>query len=115
MNGKQLEYFKERLFETKLLLASLMVRTHAHTGNDLEPHDGLTLDSRTKQLFLGRTTIELGTMDLIDEAIERIENGRYGLCSDCDEPINHERLDAMPWALHCFACRVFHAKGMPWN
>jgi DnaK suppressor protein len=39
----------------------------------------------------------------IDEALERIEDGTYGLCADCGAPIGEERLLAVPYATLCIA------------
>ncbi|HEU5207319.1 MAG TPA: TraR/DksA C4-type zinc finger protein [Gaiellaceae bacterium] len=37
----------------------------------------------------------------IDEALGRIEDGTYGLCSACGGPIGEERLEAVPYATLC--------------
>jgi RNA polymerase-binding transcription factor len=37
----------------------------------------------------------------IDAALARIEEGTYGVCERCGEPIGEERLDALPWAKLC--------------
>ena len=39
----------------------------------------------------------------IDAALARIDNGGYGTCEWCGEPIEERRLDAVPWARRCFA------------
>ncbi len=36
-------------------------------------------------------------------ALERIMEGRYGICVDCGRPIERERLEAVPWAARCIA------------
>ncbi len=41
----------------------------------------------------------------IDAALERIEDGRYGTCSDCGEEIPRARLEANPWASLCIDCK----------
>ncbi len=35
------------------------------------------------------------------EALKRIENGTYGYCIDCGQPIPEKRLEALPWAARC--------------
>lgn len=40
----------------------------------------------------------------IDEALERIEKGTYGICSDCHTNMSIERLQAMPEATLCIKC-----------
>ncbi len=41
----------------------------------------------------------------IDEALGRVEQGRYGLCAGCREPIPVERLLALPFAIYCVNCQ----------
>jgi DnaK suppressor protein len=36
-------------------------------------------------------------------ALERIDQGTYGICVDCKRPIERERLEAVPWAVRCVA------------
>jgi len=40
----------------------------------------------------------------IDEALARIDEGRYGLCESCGAEISEARLCAMPFALRCTRC-----------
>ncbi|MDZ7686303.1 MAG: TraR/DksA family transcriptional regulator [Gammaproteobacteria bacterium] len=41
---------------------------------------------------------------LIDDALERIGEGDYGLCTECGKPINDNRLKAIPYAAWCIEC-----------
>jgi RNA polymerase-binding protein DksA len=41
----------------------------------------------------------------IDAALERIEDGTYGTCSNCGEEIPAARLEANPWASLCIDCK----------
>ena len=40
----------------------------------------------------------------IEAALKRIDDGAYGLCRDCDAPINPRRLEFDPTALRCIEC-----------
>jgi DnaK suppressor protein len=42
---------------------------------------------------------------LIEEALDAIENGEYGICAACEEPINEKLLLLMPFALLCVRCQ----------
>jgi DnaK suppressor protein len=42
---------------------------------------------------------------LIDEALEALTRGDYGLCEDCDERINEKRLMLMPFTRWCVRCQ----------
>ena len=41
----------------------------------------------------------------IDEALDRIKEGTYGVCAVCSSPINHRRLLAVPNAKLCIRCQ----------
>lgn len=45
------------------------------------------------------------TLKQIEKSLARLENGQYGLCSDCGMPISEERLSVLPSALHCIECQ----------
>ena len=42
----------------------------------------------------------------IDEAIEKIDNGTYGICDVCGEEINIKRLEARPVTTMCIECKT---------
>ena len=41
----------------------------------------------------------------IDEALMKIEDGTFGTCEDCEEPIEARRLEARPVSTLCIACK----------
>ena len=41
----------------------------------------------------------------IDAALQRIEDGTFGTCETCGQPISEERLEAIPYATQCIDCR----------
>ena len=44
-------------------------------------------------------------LDYLDEALERIEAGLYGICRTCKGPIDQARLEAVPTATQCIDCK----------
>src|SRR4051794_39056261 len=42
---------------------------------------------------------------LVEEALDRMDAGDYGVCISCDEPIAEKRLIALPWAQYCVTCQ----------
>lgn len=42
---------------------------------------------------------------LLRAALSRMDEGTYGVCLHCDEPISPKRLNAVPWASHCIRCQ----------
>jgi RNA polymerase-binding protein DksA len=47
----------------------------------------------------------------IDVAVGRIDDGTYGACARCGEPIPEERLDAVPYATLCLSCKRLDERG----
>jgi len=45
------------------------------------------------------------TLHKIDEAIQRLEQGTYGICQDCENEIAEARLRALPFADRCRNCQ----------
>ena len=52
--------------------------------------------------ILGR---DVGEIRLVEAALTRIEDGAYGSCLQCDEPIRSNRLCVMPHATFCITCQ----------
>jgi RNA polymerase-binding protein DksA len=46
-----------------------------------------------------------GMLAAVEDAIQRFENGNYGICEDCGETINVERLEALPSTTLCLPCK----------
>jgi len=55
------------------------------------------------QLKLKQTDAKI--LQAIEEALERIQKGTYGVCRDCGEPIAAPRLNAIPWTRVCIVCK----------
>jgi RNA polymerase-binding transcription factor DksA len=50
--------------------------------------------------------MESETLRQIDEAIQRLDDGIYGICAECDERISEARLKALPFATVCRDCQA---------
>ena len=55
------------------------------------------------QLKLKQTDAKI--LQAIEEALWRIEQGTYGVCRDCGEPVAVARLNAIPWTRVCITCK----------
>ena len=61
-----------------------------------------------------RVAVEKQTADHLAEvehALHKFEEGTYGLCDDCGQPIAPDRLEALPQASLCVNCKEKNAKG----
>jgi len=65
----------------------------------------------TKQLLLSLNENERMMLQEVDEALDRIENGTYGICEECGGPIGLKRLEVKPVAKYCVPCKTKLEKG----
>lgn len=74
--------------------------------------DVLDAVADTVQSELNSQLLEVESRELaaIDEAIERLDQGRYGNCASCSKPIPLTRLRAVPHAKECISCHRMAAK-----
>ncbi|UCE06597.1 MAG: TraR/DksA C4-type zinc finger protein [bacterium] len=63
-------------------------------------------DSNEREKSFMVASIEGGILAQLDEALGRIEEGSYGICAICDEPIHPNRLEAIPYAKLCLECKA---------
>ena len=65
----------------------------------------LSQQSHEEWIFLNRNSLEMKLLREVQDALRRVEQGSYGVCHECEEPISAKRLDAIPWAKYCITCQ----------
>jgi DnaK suppressor protein len=58
-----------------------------------------------RTLALDSLTRNWETATLVSQALQRMEEGSFGVCAECDEPIGEKRIAAIPWAKYCIRCQ----------
>jgi DnaK suppressor protein len=117
MNGKYQDLRAQLESEHKRLTEELVkVQTSASTSEErregspfgkreeeatetLELEKRLALENRIRQELSG-----------IEHALEKFEKGTYGLCDNCGQLIDPERLEALPQASLCVNCKALLSK-----
>lgn len=61
--------------------------------------------SHEEWLFLNRNRLEIALLRDIQQALHRLDQGSFGICQECNQPISPRRLDAVPWATFCMPCQ----------
>jgi DnaK suppressor protein len=64
-----------------------------------------------KQVLLSLNENERKRLKEVDESLDRIENGTYGICDECGGPIILKRLEVRPVAKYCVPCLTKLEKG----
>ncbi len=57
-----------------------------------------------QDLELERSEMRRRELRRVDEALDRLAGGTYGICDDCDAEIAEERLEILPFATRCVDC-----------
>lgn len=88
-------------------------------GSDLSIDDSETPDpvdlavsNYSKNVQLALSENESRQLELIDEALERLDDDEYGICQNCEKEINPKRLAAIPWARYCLDCQELREQGL---
>ena len=116
MDKKKLKQFESKLVERRNALLGMVERTEdygreADRDVSQDPADKAS-NSYTKELLFSQSTNERNTLKLIEEALDRIDEGSFGECINCGDDIQPKRLDAIPWAPHCIRCQELQEQGL---
>ena len=115
------EHFKERLLEERRRVGEALNYIHEENRGQLEddreeiPSDNHPGDMATstfdRELDATLEGNEERLLQAIDAALQRIEDGTYGACQNCGQPIGAERLEALPWTTRCIDCKRREERG----
>jgi len=97
------------------LRALLQQHAGAAVGASENPPDVLDFKdvaAEDRQAIIDEATLANATAELqqIVAALRRVDDGSYGECLDCGEPVDERRLFAMPATPFCTACQAIHER-----
>jgi DnaK suppressor protein len=106
---EKIQHLKRTLLQARSVIleelsppGSSLTESHSEVGADVLDRSACDLE-RTLRLLLrerGRTKL-----NAIEDALERIQEGTFGVCDDCGEKIPVGRLEVMPFATRCRDCK----------
>jgi DnaK suppressor protein len=109
MTDKELKLIAEKLKAWKEELIHEATRTVDGMTTDkaqfADPTDRASMETDRNFLLRIRDR-ERKLITKIDKALERVEDGTFGLCDDCGEDIEFKRLEARPVATLCIECKT---------
>ena len=115
------EHFRKRLLDDRSRAQGALDYLHEENPGSMEdetqeiPSDNHPGDVAT--ITLDREidyTLEENEERLIaeiDTALQRIEDGTFGMCASCGQPIGAERLEAVPYTTQCIDCKRKEERG----
>ena len=109
MKGKKVKEFHSCLVELRngIVGDAEKSRKTSQTGEFTEMLADATDEAArlsSKQIILNLGEQSLEKLKLIEEALERIEEGSYGTCLRCEKAIPEARLKLVPFAQYCVVC-----------
>jgi len=61
--------------------------------------------SHDEFVSLRLNSLDYGQLRMVEEALDRVQSGDFGVCLACEQPIPSKRLQALPWARYCVPCQ----------
>lgn len=113
LTKKELDQYKQQLLtqrekisgEVGRLTKDYLRKNSMDSSGDISSHPFHMADAASgsfdTEFNIGLASSEQDLLFQIDHALERIEDGSYGMCEKCGEPISKNRLKAVPFAKYC--------------
>lgn len=98
--------YRQKLLEKRAdVLSALGMKfdTLARMGRVAEDDQAQITHDEFVSLHLN--SLDYRELRLVNEALDRLDSGDYGICLACEEPIPSKRLSALPWARYCIPCQ----------
>lgn len=116
MDKRRVRVFRDRLTERRQSLVGQVQQAELYSRErDAEatqdPAD-MAANAYTKELLVSMSDNDRQLLNLIDEALERMDDSGYGKCVRCGQPLPERRLEAVPWARHCVKCQELQERGL---
>jgi len=116
MKKAESKVYKERLVQMRARLRgdvnamaqAALSKTRTESSGDLSSMPihmaDVGTDNYEQEFTLSMMQNEEDTLEMIEGALERIEDGVYGSCVECDGRITKTRLKAIPYTPFCIKC-----------
>lgn len=109
MEPRLLEKYRKLLLEERQRIVNnsknALQNELALSPDDLPDETDLAASEINQNLVFKLRDRERQLLGKIDEALARMEEGTFGTCEECEEPIEPRRLEARPVSTMCIACK----------
>lgn len=116
MDQKRIKAFREKLLQKKVEILEVFQKNKTY-GKEADEDGAQDIadkasNSYTKEFLFSLSNTERDMVQLVDRALDRIEDKRFGHCIVCEDEMNLKRLEAVPWASHCLSCQEKQEQGL---
>jgi DnaK suppressor protein len=109
MEKEKLEYFRKKLLKEReaILNKSRKLKEESYTlGTDgIQDMADAASNAYNADILMSLSDNDRNMVKEIDSTLDKIANESYGICEECEEPINEKRLEASPVARYCITCK----------
>ena len=116
LSREQIKQFRQLLITERVKLAEEIKSiardvstTPRDASGDLSAYTvhmaDMAADTYERELSMNIVSSEQEILYQIDDALKRLDDGSFGLCQQCNQPITMSRLRAVPYASLCIACQ----------
>ena len=116
MDKKRLDYYRKKLAarreELQRLVAQAESEGRAADDDSTQDIADKAANSYTKEFLFSQSNSERYMLELVEEALQRIDNGSFGACVACHDELQQKRLEAVPWTRHCITCQEKQEQGL---
>ena len=119
MTASQIQTLKALLQARRQDLVAQMAQNRGNlapavnTAGSVSQDENARLANQTREIDTALTARDAQDLARIDRALEALEDGSYGLCDACGQPIPFERLKIEPMTQHCVQCKSSWERANP--
>jgi DnaK suppressor protein len=101
--------FVDKLLQQRAVIERAM-RSAVEQGreasvSDIQDAADLAVASYQREMLFSQGTSQHIQLQMIQQALDRIEDGEFGQCQHCGKEIGRKRLEALPWTPYCIECQ----------
>jgi DnaK suppressor protein len=116
MDRKKADTYRKRLLDKQEELMRLVSKSD-QDGREADEEGTQDLADKaanayTKEFLFHQSNDNRQILTMVNEALDRIKDGSYGICQVCEQEVQTKRLEAVPWARHCIECQEKEDRGL---
>src|SRR5262245_20924765 len=116
MDQKKLKLYRDKLVQKKHEILEAYNK-NVNYGKEADGEGAQDIadkasNSYTKEFLFSLSNNERDLLQLVDEALFRIDHHRFGVCVVCEDEMDRKRLEAVPWAKRCISCQEKQEQGL---
>ena len=116
MEQKKLKTYKDKLIQKKeeILVAYTKNKNYGKEADEEGAQDvaDKAASSYTKEFLFSLSNNERDVLQLVEEALARVNTDDFGVCVVCEDEMDRKRLEAVPWAKRCLSCQEKQEQGL---